>query len=137
MEREILYRGKGMFNGQWIEGYYVRIGCGWEERHYIFSGKEDAQSRYDPIYEKTQVDPDTVGQYTGLTDRNGVKIFEGDIMRFVAYGLEYVGVVTFIDGNFGILCETASPFLDHAIERHDAKAIGNIYDNPELLEVKK
>lgn len=121
MEREILFRGKRSDNGEWIYGSLIQ-----HDISIICSADE-----------QREVDPATVGQYTGLKNKNGKKIFEGDIMRFVAYGLEYVGVVTFIDGNFGILCETASPFLDHAIERHDAKAIGNIYDNPELLEAKE
>ena len=136
MEREILYRGKGMFNGQWIEGYYVRIGCGWEERHYIFSGKEDAQSRYDPIYEKTQVDPDTVGQYTGLTDKNGKKIFEGDLLEYLDYDdppyLVYWG-----DGGWDTKSGDSMPDDMTSFDSDRWEIIGNKWDNPELLEVKR
>lgn len=82
------------------------------------------------------VDPETIGECTGLTDKNGDLIFEGDVLKFNAYGQHYKGVVSFVDGNFCIICNrpTASPFLDDAINRHDAVAICNIHDNPELLE---
>ena len=83
-----------------------------------------------------KVDPVTVGQFTGLPDKHGKRIFEWDVMEFDAYGLHYKGVVSFVDGNFCVMCNrpTASPFLDSAIKQHDAICVGNIYDNPELLE---
>ena len=55
-------------------------------------------------------------------------------MEFEAYGILYRGVVTIDGGNTGVFCNVGSPFLDDTIKRHDAVKIGNIHDNPELLE---
>lgn len=144
MEHEVLFRGKDMFTGQWVEGYYFETGYGREECHYIFSGKVDTQSRYGPIYEKAQVEPATVGQYTGLTDRDGKKIFEGDIVTTPKYGVDngkgqnYSGkdkfVVGYSDGTYTLENGWRRFCLRPDI---DAVVCGNIYDNPELLEVKK
>ena len=75
-----------------------------------------------------EVDPSTVCQYTGLTDRNGAKVFENDKMIFYAYGKNYCGFVEFINGSFGVNCKVAEPFLDDAISKHKAIVIGNIHD---------
>lgn len=130
--REILFQGKRIDNGKWMEGYVSKY----------FDGFKTATCIAWPTRETItgslcyDVDPATVGQYTGLTDKNGKKIFEGDVMEFDAYGLHYKGVVSFIDVHFCVICNrpTASPFVDTAIKQHDAICVGNIYDNPELLE---
>lgn len=123
--REILSRGKRIDNGEWVEGYFVNLWLVHYQKHQPIITDNNAVS-YD-------VDPSTVGQYTGLTDKNGRKIFEGDIMAFTAYGFDYVGTVEFADGSFSVMCEHASPFLDQAVSKHGAYIIGNIHDNPELL----
>lgn len=135
--REILFRGKSIGTAEWVEGFY----CGGNERKTlrpcIFVYIPDRQS-----YDCQDIIPETVGQYTGLTDKNGTRIFEGDVMEFVAYGEYYKGVVYIYKGNFGIFCKPpsahceASPFLDDAIEKHNAVVIGNVHDNPDLMEVK-
>lgn len=129
--REILFRAKRIDNGEWVYGQYAyllnaRTEDGAPIKHMIVDGTPFGQT----------VDLVTVGQYTGLTDKHGRKIFEGDVMEFDAYGLHYKGVVSFVDGNFCVMCNrpTASPFLDSAIKQHDAVCIGNIHDNPELME---
>ena len=123
MNREILFRGKRTDNGQWAEGY-------------LSSSKTIGAISSVGNYDEYIIDPSTVCEYTGLTDKNGVKIFEGDIMRFNAYGLCRAGTVEYQDAAFCILCQKpdAFPFLDDAIKRHEAESIGNIFDNPELLE---
>lgn len=125
MNREILFRGKRIENGEWVYGSLV---LWYDGSISIETGVYDA-----PMY---AVDPATIGQYTGLIDKNGKRIFEGDVMGFDAYGFHYKGVVSFVDGNFCVMCNrpTASPFLDSAIKQHDAICVGNIYDNHELLE---
>ena len=74
--REILFRGKRIDNGEWVYGFYVCID---NKHHYIFTGGKDTSGLY-PTFLYHEVDPSTVGQYTGMTDRKGKKIFEGDLL---------------------------------------------------------
>lgn len=121
----------------WVYGMPVEHGgCLW-----MYTGEiniiELARDIYKNTYSeavKYEVTPETVCQYTGLTDKNGRKIFEGDILSFSAYGENYKGDVRFIKGNFAIWCVKCAPFLDDALEKHSAIVIGNIFDNPEILK---
>ena len=137
--REILFRGR-ISKNEWVYGLPIEgeplMGGGKETRIVTKPGL----SYYDGVLmtygECVEVDPDTVGQFTGLTDRNGVKIFEGDIVR---YG-DTIHRVVFEQRNgtayFGLVyaaCETL-PF-GHYQDLKQIEVIGNIYDNPELLEV--
>lgn len=148
--REILFRGKRMDNGEWVEGYYVPIG----KYHYILTGRLELVPYLG--FEHFLVNPDTVGRFTGLTDRNGVKIFEGDIIRWhdntelsvggqiaeVCFGkyrdadsaFDDVYAIGFYLRTSGGECVTIC-WLDEY--QNDFDIIGNIYDNPELLEVSK
>ena len=124
MSREILFRGKEKESGAWVEGDLIRdIDNFGEHRTMIYQilGKGN--------WQKIFVDPETVCQYTGLTDKNGRKIFEGDILTFSAYGENYKGDVRFIKGNFTIWCGKCAPFLDNALEKHSVIVVGNIFDN--------
>lgn len=134
MTREILFRGKRMDNGEWVKGFYVCI----PDTHYIMTGKFDSLTNGIINSEAYNVDPNTIGQFTGLTDRNGVKIFEGDIVR---YG-DTIHRVVFEQRNgtayFGLVyaaCETL-PF-GHYQDLKQIEVIGNVYDNQELLEVSE
>lgn len=71
--REILFRGKRTDNDEWVKGFYVCI----PDTHYIMTGKFDSLTNGIINSEAYEIDPNTVGQFTGLTDRNGVKIFKG------------------------------------------------------------
>lgn len=137
MTREILFRGKRTDNGEWVEGYYspVNIPITGNMGHFINVGG----------YRAVEIDPETVSQFTGLCDKNGVKIFEGDIIKWkylcndhlvyqVVYEKGTAGFVTRRNFNNrdGIDCYSDSVFDD---DGDMSEVIGNIHDNPELLEV--
>ena len=133
--REILFRGKRNDSGGWIEGYYVET-LRYNNLHWIWDGKE-----------YIAVDPSTVGQYTGLTDKNGKKIFEGDILYSLLWwwGPRFVYLM---QGDCGpchadsamqyILASNVENPEHHAIYNLwngcEVEIVGNIHDNPELLE---
>ena len=139
--REILFRGKRVDNGEWIYGDVVQF-----PTHGIVRIVEQ-----EPSYKDAEVDSETVGQYTGLTDKNGKKIFEGDILEGIRYGNEERAEVLWIDkaASWGIRYSFReknesgyTSWLNSAWFRsiNDARApvvIGNIYDNRELLEVSE
>lgn len=129
MTREILFRGKRMDNGEWTYGYY----CPKPYSHFPCEATIFPSETIDRDWHGERVDRSTVGQFTGLTDENGVKIFEGDIVR---YG-DTIHRVVFEQRNdtayFGLVyaaCETL-PF-GHYQDLKQIEVIGNIYDNPEL-----
>ncbi len=127
--REILFRGKSKETGKWVFGSFLQNPSTGQ------SIIASCNTNNAGIYDFVTVDPTTVGQFTGLCDKHGKKIFEHDIMEFEAYGIHYIGIVTIENGNSGIHCiGKADPFLDDAIKRHGTVLIGNIHDNPELLE---
>lgn len=130
--REILFRGKQKENGKWVYGNYAVTDNNEKQQHFIFQNKAF----------EFEVESETVGQYTGLTDKNGKKIFEGDILR-VAYHPEQDVIIEWSDGSFrfrrankpkdyGYSCTCC---VQNAVGR--LKIIGNIYDNTELLEEKE
>jgi hypothetical protein len=124
--REILFRGKRVSDGEWVYGNYGFNDTVTAENHYIFQNK--AWEFF--------VDPATVGQYTGLTDKNGKRIFEGDILQNeegCLFGASYRFCVEFYPGRFygesgGLLTITPG-------EMYLCEVIGNVHDNPELMEV--
>lgn len=152
MSKDILYKAKRVDNGEWVEGYYYESkisGC------FILSPKIKVRKKNGVVikdsFEVFEVIPETVGQYTGLTDKNGKKIFEGDIIRAVTLdtGTECLAVVcfgNFIDENngdeyIGFYIEfdgikTTAAQLAMKECKNRIEVIGNIYDNPELLDVK-
>ena len=122
--REIIFRGKRLDNGEWVYGSLF-VGF---KKCYICP-EAIAMYNFDGalcLGGFVEVDPSTVGQYTGLKDKNGKMIFEGDILSLRA-GRPHV--VRFKNGAF-ILEDSAIP-MSFAIK---FEIIGNIYDNPELLK---
>ena len=135
--REILFRGIMKYEnsrykrGQWVIGDLVRL--------------QDGNDGKPHIYGYGEVFPDTVGQYTGLTDKNGKKIFEGDIVAQSWYDYHEPS-----DDSFGevVFCEYDCSFSVMDVQKDgivplgrchayhwEAEVIGNLHDNPELLEV--
>ena len=132
--REILFRGKRVDNGEWIQGDIVQFPV-----HGVVRIVEQ-----EPSYKDAEVDSDTVGQFTGLTDKNGRKIFEGDIIHLeysqVFFGGEYFGEYTaevsykegcFITDGINNGDEIETPLS--GFNNDEVEIIGNIHDNPELL----
>ena len=130
MNREIVFRGKRIDNGQWVAGFYC-TNPEWDrktygEHHWIISGKNGI---------KYEVDPATVGQYTGLKDKNGKRIFEGDIVDILTEN-EEIGVVEYEDGGFLVSADGFCVDFHANINGTDLDVIGNKWDNSEWLEVR-
>ena len=127
--REILFRGRGN-RGKWVEGFYTPISTGHDGmKDAIITGTD--RNCFIPVI----VIPETIGQYTGLTDKNGKKIFEGDIVSTSKE--DERGVVRWEDSDaaYVIGCDDNIDlsFLENLWGR-DVEVIGNIHDNPELAE---
>ena len=132
--REILFRGKRKDNGEWEYGdlwcnpYGKRVVC-------IVSPINDQGTTGG-----NEVDPETVGQFTGLTDENGRKIFEGDIVKGKVHELNGYrvrkGVIEYHDTGFIMnLKPNSDSGYDQKNVPFEREVIGNVFDNPELLEV--
>ena len=124
--REILFRGKRTDNRQWVYGLLGRYNADFECANII-----------DEFELLVPVKTESVGQYTGLTDKNGKKIFEGDIVNdeqsgynyFIKWFPEYACFsLANKNGNMEFGCDEFEIFLNDLI------VIGNIHDNPELLK---
>ena len=129
--REILFRGKRIDNGEWVEGYYVKA------EKLDHSGDEHFIIEYAADGKTYEVIPETVGQYTGRIDKNGKKVFEDDVVR-IFYGQldDDICKVVYSRGTLvGVLSDGVLDSLPRRKEK--LEVIGNIHDNPELLEVSK
>lgn len=125
MNRKILFRGKKS-NGRWVYGSLV-VSENIKPAIYYEVGKGFVK-RLDWCYVK----PDTIGQYTGLKDKNGVKIFEGDIVEFTNLDLPNM-VIRFDNGSF-MLCEDENSTYEELRMNYVVEVVGNIHDNPELIK---
>lgn len=134
MNREILFRGKRANNGEWVYGdlrqYVNLVGC---EDFYEIDTMSDTIG-YGHSY---KVIPETVSQFTGLTDRNGNKIFDGDILDDNDGKPSYVCV--FDNGRFGFYSikeyiRGDFSYYDYDFVTSICTIVGNIHDNPELLK---
>ena len=149
--REILFRGKRTDNGEWVQGDLL-LDQDLEQAQIVWFDYKSTEDGIERDGDGAIVIPETVGQYTGLTDKNGRKIFEGDILHIakIADGfgeyyqppLDYpVNVVVKWDlcaWMWETLCDDKRyiTFPD-AWCHYECEIIGNTYDNPELLEVEQ
>ena len=143
--REILFRGKRIDNGEWV---YGNLNYGTIEIKSIKDSYYISDFDVNPWDKKFYpVIPESVGQFTSLTDKNGKKIFEGDIIKIVPdydYSDDYS--ISKVYSYNGVFCvdyhgddfdSTALGFLEDYLPDGDFEVIGNIHDNPEMLEVTK
>lgn len=147
--REILFRGKRTDNGEWVYGAFSEYDVKLDERGEIIVYRDPCIIDYSDELLWNEVDPETVGQYTGLTDKNGRKIFEGDVLRIARSSngngdyyfppLEYpVKVVVKWDlcaWMWETLCKDKRYIrFPDAWYHYECEVIGNAHDHPELLE---
>lgn len=144
--REILFRGKWLGNGEWVEGYYCKI----SETTYAFA--EDYERNPIPVhhyilqetmtdwglpnrFNQYEIDPETLCQYTGLKDKSGKRIYENDIIKIENSIDEGIGNIEFYGGMWYVEGKPSNSMYD-ILEYDDAdvEVIGNIFDNPELLK---
>ena len=158
--REILFRGKRKDNGEWVYGYYTELPVGSlsatifsnddeivceDTADYIIKVFAKQHSNYSnsiPLQviecETYEVIPDTIGQFTGMCDKNGERIFEGDILKYLDSDVEvnYFSIV-YQDSAFLVEdCGIIEPELLTSYECLELELAGNIFDNSELLEVR-
>ena len=135
MNREILFKAKRKDNSEWVEGYYRRIPCMGMLEHYIMP--RNPKNRM----EQYAIAPDTLCQYTGLTDKNGKRIWENDILK-ANLDESYPEDITYIKILWDEyrFCTNENYSTDiEALKKWDAEhfqVCGNIFDNADLLEVE-
>lgn len=128
--REIKFRGKPYFSRTWVYGSLLI----WPDKDCYIVYRKDGDLSFEMT--KMQVVPSTIGQYTGLKDKNDKEIYEGDIVS-VSYGhpgLDSSGVIEHRCGGF-ILRYRDHGYLNPVdFSDCDIRILGNIHDNPELLK---
>ena len=144
--REILFRAKHYRTKQWVYGIPFKNPLRGSKDAYYSQIIPEVHGVHSTINSCSIIE-ETIGQFTGLTDKNGVKIFEGDIVKGTAYSGKFVGVIVWIDeiGGFGVRYrkrQEATAWENSSIlkcaskgrtDEFTAEVIGNIYDNPELI----
>lgn len=154
--REILFKAKSVYDGEWVEGYYIRD-------QYHIGGKDIIFYRKDSdrftVYTNI-IDIETLCQFTGLCDKNGNKIWENDILMchgnpkdlakvlFGEFGVRNIETGSIVDKVVGWHYEVVPtdaisrcepfcwpmPLTEYYIDRCEMEVVGNIFDNPELLQ---
>ncbi len=134
--REILFRGKRKDNGEWVEGDLLTHGVDYETAIRVHNTNELGGGVV------ISVIPKTVGQFTGLTDLDGKKIFEGDIVEYIYEYERFIVAWDDMNACFALTIQkggrTSYDYNNYTMDdTHELDVIGNIHDNAELLEVKE
>lgn len=125
--RDIEFRGKRTDNGEWVYGNLVR-GCDEQYAYIVEFGNKELCRNY------VDIDPETVGQYTGLKDKNGAKIFEGDIVERFWFGEMCIYQIDYDNGLASFIGRAGMKYTTFDYDSAEFEVVGNIHDNPELLE---
>lgn len=128
--RQILFRGKTIDSGRWIKGYLVQGQWYYDDSPMTVIIPTDIT--FYPRCEISgyeDVDPETVGQWTGLVDKNDKKIFEGDIVECWGRRVSVIYDIDYAEFEFDDIIE-----LSLCVDYKECEVIGNKWDNPELLE---
>ncbi|CUL63530.1 hypothetical protein AV559_04750 [Listeria monocytogenes] len=134
--REIEFRGKAIHPNS-LEQIVGSWAYGGIFENKIISRYLDMDSHYHGFISEIEIDLKTIGQYTGLKDKNGKKIFEGDIVNCKFFDRmvgDIAGVINFIDCVWAV-SDFKNKRLYQLIDVDNIEVIGNIYENPELMEV--
>ena len=134
--REIIFRGKRIDNGEWVYGWFCMYSFGqWPLKTSIIP----SEKAHEGCFEHKEVEQSTIGQYTGLQDKNGKRIFEGDIVKVRQGNGRWEATICYENGSF-LVAPISGNILERTLWEYwyndwDIEVIGNMQDNPELLEV--
>lgn len=135
--RTIKFRGRRCDNGVWVYGYYARLSNEFKEWHCIMTEKDASENYikdcngYNMLY--TPVDHNTVGQFTGLYDKNGKEIYEGDIVKRTD-GYSYIVKYEFGSFYTRLIGGDKEDVYRLALFNNKTVIVGNIHDNPDLMK---
>jgi uncharacterized phage protein (TIGR01671 family) len=139
--REYLFRGKRINNGEWVEGGIISLDA---DSGYVFIAEPFLSASTLPVYEIVKhhthlVVPESVGQYTGMKDKNGRKIFEGDIINCWSEGVNAQGTVQQRKDGLWIIYPAWQKHIMWGLcpdeySNTTVEVIGNVFDNADLLE---
>ena len=127
--REIFFRGKRKDNGEWVEGYYYKAKyCRTDDELCDYITVPHPEEYNEPSSHYI-INPETVGQYTGLTDKNGKRIFEGDIVKKFWFDKMSIYQIVYDNGLASFIGQAGIKFTTFDYDSTEFEVVGNIYDN--------
>ncbi len=136
--REILFKAKQIDNGEWVEGYYTECNGKTFIGIDIFIYSDIFEVFCTPLIRWLEVDPETLCQFTGLCDKNGKRIWENNVVWLVCNGEEHVYQIVWDNSELDFKAtngeENYGSNFEYLLCCDEIEVIGNIFDNPELLQ---